>query len=165
MLGAWTYNGMSYADPRGMAQRSARQQISQPVHLIPSRMSILNQPAHDRKLLVSCSAQQPSREVVPFTNLASFNPAISASSLSRTHKRGPKGRTQQLVHCRATKQEVARRQKEQQLQQQQQQKVLQVQPADSTVRVPILSGGGGGIFFWWEIGKCHSGAMSPFGQY
>ena len=154
---------MSYADPRGMAQRSARQQTLQPVHLIPSRMSILVQPVNDRKLLVSCSAQQPLREVVPFTNLASFNPAIRASALSRTHRRGPKARTQQLVHCRATKQEVARKQKEQQLQQQQQ-KVLQVQPADSTVRVPILSGGGGGIFFWWEIGKCHSGAMSPCAQ-
>lgn len=56
------------------------------------------------------------------------------------------------MHCRATRQEVATKRK---LEQQQAADVL---TAESTIKVPILSGGGGGIFFWWEIGE-HKDAL------
>lgn len=154
MLGASTHIENIFPRPRSTAQRAARHQTMQSMHMNPSRMGTFAQPACDRKLLVSCSAQHHQREVVPFTDLATFNPAISPSQFSRAQRKGfpgPKRREQQLVQCRATRQEVAKRQQQQQ---QHQQQASDEQPAESTVRVPILSGGGGGIFFWWEIGEC-----------
>ena len=106
-------------------------------------MSVLAPTTCDRKLHVSCSSQQKLREVTPFTDLSAFSTATAYSRGSS----GTQGRRHQLVHCRATRQEVAIKRK---LEQQQAADVL---TAESTIKVPILSGAGGGIFFWWEIGE------------
>ena len=152
MLGASTHPGINFSTRHGMAERAASHRRTGSQHVDCLRMSAFVQPPCDRKLLVSCSSQHL-RQYVPMTNLATFNPAISSSSLTGTQRKGiscPRGRKQQLVQCRATKQEVAKRQQQHQ---QHHQQTLEVQPAESSVRVPILSGGGGGIFFWWEIGE------------
>ncbi|BDA50930.1 probable 1-acylglycerol-3-phosphate O-acyltransferase Pnpla3 [Coccomyxa sp. Obi] len=107
-------------------------------------MSVLAQPTCDRKLLVSCSAQHQLRDFTPFTDVSAFRPVTAYSRGSS----GSRGRRHQLVHCRATKQDVATKRR---LQEQQEQ-ATDVSTAESTIKVPILSGGGGGIFFWWEIG-------------
>lgn len=144
MLGSRTNTDFfSPPTPFRGAQRTARQQTLQAHHVLSMRMSVLAQPTCDRKLLVSCYTQQQLRDFVPFTDL-------SAISTVTAYSRGPsgtRGRRHQVVHCRATRQEVATKRL---LEQQQAADVL---TAESTVKVPILSGGGGGIFFWWEMGE------------